>query len=94
MIMPSKLYDILKLIAGIIPLIVTAFGTISLALGMNEDKVNVILIIIGAVGTFIKGLIEYCKAHYYKVKANDTVVEISQYDNDPSDVKEEGDDNV
>lgn len=90
MIMPSTLYDILKLIAGIIPLIVTAFGTISLALGMNEEKVNVILIVIGAVGTFIKGLIEFCKANYYKIQANGDLVDISQYDNDPSDEKEEG----
>lgn len=88
MIMPSTLYDILKLVAGIIPLIVTAFGTISLALGMNEEEVNVILIVIGAVGAFIKGLIEFCKANYYKVKANGDVMDISQYDNEPSEIEE------
>ncbi len=80
MIMPSKLYDILKLIAGIIPLVVTAFGTIALAVGMGEDLVNIILIVIGAVGTFLKGLIEYCKANYYKIKANGNLIDIAQYD--------------
>ncbi len=81
MILPSKLYDILKFIAGIIPLIVTAFGTISLALGMGEDQVNVILIVIGAIGTFLKGFIEYCKSQYYKIKAkNGTLIDIDKYD--------------
>ena len=90
MIMPSKLYDILKLIAGIIPLIVTAFGTIALAVGMSEDTVNVILIIIGAIGTFIKGLIEFCKANYYKVKVANDILSISNYDLSDSEQEEEG----
>lgn len=81
MTLPSKIYDILKLIAGIIPLIVTAFGTIAIALGMGEEQVNVILIVIGAVGTFIKGLIEFCKSNYYKIKVkNGTVVNADEYD--------------
>lgn len=82
MILPSKLYDILKLIAGIIPLVITAFGTIATALGMGEEKVNVILIVIGAVGTFIKGLIEFCKSNYWKIKVNgEQPIDISEYDN-------------
>ena len=80
MILPSKLYDVLKLIAGIIPLIVTAFGTIALAVGMGEEKVNIVLIIIGAVGTFIKGFLEICKANYYKVKVGDIIMNLSDYD--------------
>lgn len=81
MIIPSKLYDILKLIAGIIPLISAAFGTIALALGLGEERVNVIIIVICTIGTLIKGFVEFFKSNYYKIKAEDgSVVNIDAYD--------------
>ena len=74
MILPSKVYDILKFLVRFIPLLVTFVGTVALVLGASEQTVNIILVILGAVGTLVEGLIEICKANHYKFIAEDGAV--------------------
>ncbi len=74
MILPEKLYETLKFIAGIIPLIVTFLGSTLLVLGVSESTTTIVLTVVGAIGTLIKGIVEKCKATWYKEQA-----ELTQY---------------
>ena len=74
MILPEKIYEGLKFIAGIIPLIVTFLGSTLLVLGVSETKTTIVLTVVGAVGTLIKGIVEKCKSTWYKEQA-----EMAQY---------------
>ena len=69
MISPEKVYETLKFIAGIIPLIVTFLGSTLLVLGVAESTTTIVLTVVGAVGTLIKGIVEKCKATWYKEQA-------------------------
>lgn len=66
MYMDSKTYDILSWFSAFIPLVVTFVGTVLTATGVGESTTNMILIIIGAVGTFLNGTLKISSAHYYK----------------------------
>ncbi len=84
MILPEKLYESLKFIAGIIPLIVTFLGSTLMVLGVSETKTTIVLTVVGAVGTLIKGIVEKCKATWYKEQA-----EMAQYFEEVVDESEE-----
>lgn len=66
--MSNKLYDILRWVSNFIPLLVTFVGTILTVTGVGETTVNMILVIIGAVGTLLNGTLEISSKHYYKDK--------------------------
>lgn len=85
MILPSKLYEFLKFLVKLIPLLVTFVGTVCLACGVAETKVNIILVIMGAVGTLIEGIVEACKATHWKIQAKDAVMSITDYDKELED---------
>ncbi len=74
MILPESIYETLKFIAGIIPLIVTFLGSTLLVLGVSESTTTIVLTVVGAIGTLIKGIVEKCKSTWYKEQA-----EITQY---------------
>lgn len=80
MILPAKLYDVLKFLVKFVPLIVTFIGAIG-KVCMTNDTVNTILIIVGAVGSLLEGTLQIFKAKYYKIKAqNGNIVPVDQYD--------------
>lgn len=64
--MSNNLYDILNWVAAFIPLLVTFVGTVLTATGVGEATTNMILIIIGAVGTLLTGTLKISSAKYYK----------------------------
>jgi len=68
---PNKVYDILKWVALIcIPAIVTFLSVVLGVLDVNPKTVNVIVTIIGAIGTLIGTLIGVSTANYNKEKNN------------------------
>ena len=70
--LPNKVYDILKWISCIcIPAVVTFLGVVLGVLEVNPKTVNVIVTIIGAVGTLIGALIGVSTAKYNKEKNNE-----------------------
>ena len=67
--LPNKVYDILKWISCIcIPAVVTFLGVVLGVLEVNPKTVNVIVTIIGAVGTLIGALIGVSTVKYNKDK--------------------------
>ena len=67
----NKAYDILRWVSNFIPLVVTFVGTVLTVTGVGEATVNVVLVIIGAVGTLLNGTLEISSKHYYKDKTNE-----------------------
>ncbi len=84
MILPESIYEALKFIAGIIPLIVTFLGSTLLVLGVSESTTTIVLTVVGAIGTLIKGIVEKCKSTWYKEYA-----ELAQYYEEVTDESEE-----
>lgn len=80
MVLPSKVYDVMKFIVKFVPLLVAFIGTVFKVLGIGEDTINIILVILGAVGTMVQGLLEICRANHYKVKAQEGIVPVDEYD--------------
>jgi len=81
MTLPQKLYDTLKFIVKFVPLLVAFLGTVLKVLNVGEDTINIILVILGAVGTLVQGLLEICRANHYKIALLDNVViPVDQYD--------------
>jgi len=67
----NRVYDVLKWIALIcIPAIVTFLSVVLGVLDVNPKTVNVIVTIIGAIGTLIGTLIGVSTANYNKEKNN------------------------
>lgn len=64
--MSNKTYDILNWLSAFIPLLVTFVGTVLTATGVGESTTNMILIIIGAVGTLLNGTLKISSAKYYR----------------------------
>ena len=65
--LPNKVYDILKWIACIcIPAVVTFLGVVLGVLDVDPKTVNIIVTIIGAVGTLIGALIGVSTIAYNK----------------------------
>ena len=90
MTLPSKIYDILKFLVKFIPLLVAFLGTVLKVLGTGETTVNIILVILGAVGTLVQGLLEICRANHYKVAISDgSAIPVDNYDENEEDEDEE-----
>lgn len=66
--MSNELYDLLNWLSAFVPLVVTFVGTVLTATGVGEATVNMILIIIGAVGTLLNGTLKISSAKYYRDK--------------------------
>jgi len=65
--LPNKVYDVLKWIACIcIPAVVTFLGVVLGVLDVDPKTVNIIVTIIGAVGTLIGALIGVSTIAYNK----------------------------
>ena len=64
---PSKVYDVLKWISCIcIPAVVVFLGVVLGVLEVNPKTVNIILTILGAIGTLIGSLIGVSTVKYNK----------------------------
>lgn len=66
----NKVYDILNYLIKLIPLLVALIGAICSAIGIGEGITNSILMILGAIGTFLNGLLEISKQYF---NANNTI---------------------
>lgn len=66
MILPEKVYEVLKFITKCVSPVVTLVGAIFMAIGISESTTTLVLTIIGAVGTFLGKIVEVCKANWYK----------------------------
>jgi len=66
----NKTYDIISWISKLVPLLVTLVGAILTALGVGEATINSVLMILGACGTFLNGLLEISKQYF---NANNTI---------------------
>ena len=64
--MSSDTYDKLTWLSNLIPLIVAFVGTVLAAVGIGEATINTVLIIIGAVGTLLNGILQISSKNYYK----------------------------
>lgn len=71
MILPQKVYEILKFVVKFIPLMVTFLGTVLLSLGVGDNVVSIILTVLGAIGALVEGLVEIVKANHYKIKTEE-----------------------
>ena len=81
MTLPSKVYDIMKFIVKFVPLLVAFIGTVFKVIGIGEETINIILVILGAVGTLVQGLLEICRANHYKIIARDgSEITVDEYD--------------
>ena len=68
----DKKYDFMTWLAKFVPLVVTFAGSVLPQLGVGDDTCNIILVIIGAVGAFINGMLEISSTIYNKeVNTND-----------------------
>ena len=69
----DRLYDILKWVSCIcIPAVVVFLGVVLGVLEVNPQTINVVVTIIGAIGTLIGALIGVSTAAYKKEKQNGT----------------------
>lgn len=67
--LPNGVYDVLKWIACIcIPALVTFLGVVLGVLEVNPKTVNIIVTILGALGTLIGGLIGVSTIEYRKTE--------------------------
>ena len=83
MTLPKKVYDALKFIVQLIPLIVTFVGATFIVCGINEDTTNIILVVLGAVGTMLTGVIQICRSNHWKLIAEDGSIEDAADDTTP-----------
>lgn len=74
----SETYDKLKWLSDLIPLIITFCGTVLAAVGVGDAIANVVLIILGALGTFLNGFLQISSKTFYK---NNTISITSSYPN-------------
>ena len=83
MTLPKKVYEGLKFAVQLIPVIITFIGGTFIVCGISETTVNIILVVLGAVGTALTGLVQICRANHWKIVAEDGTIEDAADDTTP-----------
>lgn len=83
MTLPKKVYEGLKFVVQLVPVLVTFIGATFIACGVNETAVNIILIILGAIGTAMTGVVQICRSNHWKIIAEDGSYEDAADDTTP-----------
>ena len=94
MVLKSKVYEIIKIISKIIPLVIALAGTILQVVGVGEATVNMILVILGAIGTFMTGLVELFRANHWRIQTEEAILDLADYDDYDDYVSEEENEEV
>lgn len=83
MTLPKKVYEVMKFIVQLIPVIVTFVGATFIAFGISETTVNIVLVVLGAVGTALTGVVQICRANHWKIINEDGTSEDAADDTSP-----------
>lgn len=83
MTLPKKVYEGLKFVVQLVPVLVAFVGSTFLVLGINESTVNIVLVMLGAVGAALTGVVQICRANHWKIINEDGTSEDAADDTSP-----------